>query len=222
MITQKWADNDKKKNPNNDEEVEYDNLQDEKLEVQARSKDNLVLKFDKHSEKFKEIFEKHSEPNELKRQNSNSEENEEPVPSTKLKNIGKIFDDIAYLTGTSMLTYMEYLEGVNQKKTSAKAKDEIVHYFWKRIHQQELQNLRRNKKNTSIYKSAANSKTSAFNANLKKNNKTPQESKHDSGDVENKHDAVNQKNHEQDSKEQAHENKSKHEGKQTFLFRNLL
>ena len=48
------------------------------------------------------------------------------------------------------------------RKTSTKARDEIVHYFWKRIHQQELENLRRNKKNTSIYKSASMSKANNF------------------------------------------------------------
>lgn len=173
LITQKWADFDSKQNePYNEEEVEYDNLEEEKLEIQARSKDNLVLKFDKHAEKILEIFEKHSEPIKRTSQNlkiTHSDEAADSVvkeaentedPQVKLKNVGKVFDDMAYITGTVVLSYMEYLEGANIKKTSEKAKEEIIHYFWKRIHQHELQNLRRNKKNTSIYKSANASRSS--------------------------------------------------------------
>ena len=63
QITQRWADTDLLKSlTKNEEVVQYDNLEEEKLEVQARSKDLLVLKFDKHSEKIKEIFEKYAEP----------------------------------------------------------------------------------------------------------------------------------------------------------------
>ena len=134
MITQKWADSDSKKiiDPDNEEEVEYDHLEDEKIEMQARSKDNLVLKFDKHSEKIQEIFEKHSEPIEHKpkiKSSADDETNDRQnieetvyVPHAKLKNIGKIFDDIAYLTGISILSYMEYVEGASNKKNIYKSK----------------------------------------------------------------------------------------------------
>ena len=175
LITQKWADFDIKQNdPDNEEEVEYDNLEEEKLEIQARSKDNLVLKFDKHSEKIQEIFEKYAESTSISNADNKihyvDEENKAntnltesvPILQAKLKNVGKIFDDMAYITGTVILSYMEYLEGASQKKTSSKSKEEIIHYFWKRIHQQELEHLRKTKKNTSIYKSAAASRSSSF------------------------------------------------------------
>ena len=175
LITQKWADFDSKQNdPDNEEEVEYDNLEEEKLEIQARSKDNLVLKFDKHSEKIQEIFEKYAESTSFSNADNKihhvDEENKDntnltestPIPQAKLKNVGKIFDDMAYITGTVILSYMEYLEGASQKKTSAKSKEEIIHYFWKRIHQQELEHLRKTKKNTSTLKSATASRSSSF------------------------------------------------------------
>ena len=61
-ITQKWADSYLlSKSDNEEAEVEYDHLEDEKLEMQARSKDNLVLKFDRHADKIREIFEKYAE-----------------------------------------------------------------------------------------------------------------------------------------------------------------
>lgn len=47
---------------------------------------------------------------------------------------------------------MEYVEGSNIKKTSETAKQEIVHYFWKKLHDQELEQMRRNKETKSIYK----------------------------------------------------------------------
>lgn len=161
-ITQKWANSGlAKADLENEEEVEYDHLEEEKLEMQVKSKDNLVLKFDKHAEKIREIFEKYSEPAEkeiksksLRRESRDSkrlsaEEKKEMdsfrehesenelksyrnlVPHAKLKNLGKIFDDMAYLTSISMMTYMEYLEGMNTKKFSNKAKEEIAHFIWK-------------------------------------------------------------------------------------------
>lgn len=62
-ITQKWADSYLlQKDDDEEADVEYDHLEDEKLEMQARSKDNLVLKFDRHAEKIREIiFEKYAE-----------------------------------------------------------------------------------------------------------------------------------------------------------------
>ena len=255
QITQRWADTDLFNSLNkNEEQVQYDDLEDEKLETQAKSKDIFVLKFDKHSEKIKEIFDKYSEPAEKSRkskellldsqqssrlQNKNSlksedEEYEEPEPIShvKLRHIGKILDDVAYLTGSSIMSYMEYIEGANQKKSSSKAKDEITHYFWKKIHEQELDLLRKNKNKYSIFKPASAIKNS--NSDLEKKEKSKKDSKDQEFDskhpkpksgeeslenterkeVKNKNE-TNNKNDDKSHKEDPN-NKQKQSGKQCF------
>jgi len=114
-ITQKWADSSLTQQSNeDDEEDDNEELEDEKLQMQTRSRDNLVLKFDKHAEKIKEIFEKYWE----RREEDLKEEKSELTSanySVKLKNIPNILDDIAYLTGISIMSFNEHLEGVSQK-----------------------------------------------------------------------------------------------------------
>lgn len=63
-ITQKWADDSLKQtyHDNTEDEVELDNFDDEREQVQIQSRDNIVLKFDKHAEKLYEIFENYAEP----------------------------------------------------------------------------------------------------------------------------------------------------------------
>ena len=92
------------------------------------------------------------ENNQIKEEEENEETN--LIAHVKLRHIAKILDDMAYLTGSSLMTYMEYIEGVNVKKTTTKAKDELTHYFWKKIHEQELELLRKNRTKNSIYKSS--------------------------------------------------------------------
>lgn len=180
-ITQKWADSFiLKQDQQSEPEVEYDHQEEEKLEMQAKSRYNLVLKFGRHNNEIREIFENYAESVAItprsdknilareskekppkpptKRNTSNNEDNEkvmkdkEQAVNVKLKNIGKIFNDIAYLTGISVMSYDEYNDGSNIKKSSNKAIEEIVGYFWKRVHDEELQDIRLNRKSDGIYK----------------------------------------------------------------------
>lgn len=184
-LTQKWADSFViNQHEEKEAKLEEDHLEEEKLEMQVRSRDNLVLKFDRHKDKIREIFQNYAEKsakikpldtsvlevankeekkaheNIMRTKNDFVKEKISPVEAkgieVKLKYVDKILDDIAYLTGISVMSYMEYIEGANIKKSSQLAKEEIVHYFWKRVHDNELEDMRKTKK--SIYKSAQNDK----------------------------------------------------------------
>jgi hypothetical protein len=184
-LTQKWADSFVlNQHEEKETKLEEDHLEEEKLEMQVRSRDNLVLKFDRHKDKIREIFQNYAEKSAkikpldtsaLDVANKEEKKAQESIMRTKndfmkekispqeikglqvkLKFVDKIFDDIAYLAGISIMSYVENLEGVNTKKSSQLAKEEVVHYFWKRVHDSELEDLRKTKK--SIYKSTPNDK----------------------------------------------------------------
>jgi hypothetical protein len=147
-LTQKWADSFMlKQEDEHEKKVEADPLLSEKLDMQTKSRDTLMTKLDIHGEKIREIFENFAENND-----ESGSSKQESVLEIKLKNIPKILDDIAYLTGAVLMTYGEFLINPKQKRSSIKAKEELVHYLWKRIHQEEVNELRRTRKNTSIYK----------------------------------------------------------------------
>jgi hypothetical protein len=147
-LTQKWADSFMlNQEEEHEKKVEVDPLLSRKLDRQTKSRDTLMTKLDVHGEKIREIFENFAENND-----ESGSSKQESVLEIKLKNIPKILDDIAYLTGAVMMTYGEFLINPKQKRSSIKAKEELVHYLWKRIHQEEVNELRRTRKNTSIYK----------------------------------------------------------------------
>ena len=198
-VAQKWADNSMKNklNDNQEDEVELENLDDEKEQLQIQSRDNIVLKFDRHHEKLYEIFQNYAEqvpkpkpktPKDslitsknndkdpkLSTKNSNQKFNEKAAvsskplaslnkdddedakddPQVKLKKLDKIFDDIAYLTSTCLVSFSEFSEGSIIKKSSPEAKEQIMHYIWKRLHDDELLELRKTRKTTSIFKQSA-------------------------------------------------------------------
>ena len=187
-ITQRWAESFLLKEKDQDEEkIEPNHIDQDKADMQSRSKDNLIMKFDIHRDKIKEIFQNYSEtvklkPNDTSSIDVNNKESKEKQkiedkqdsklktkndfinqeisvhesqgPQVKLKNIGKIFDDIAYLTGISVMSYKEYLNGSNLKKSSSGAVEEVIHHFWKQLHEGELEDLRKTKQKSTIYKPA--------------------------------------------------------------------
>lgn len=198
-LIQKWADDSmvRKFHDNDEDEVQLENMDEEKEQLQAQSRDHIVLKFDRHSDKIYEIFENYAEPivktkpktpqdkqkqlkseakDDSKRKTEFKEEKSDAkpeaglkskelfgtasskddtvidVPHVKLRKLDRILDDLAYLTGTSIVTFPEYSEGTIIKKSSADAKEQLSHYIWKRLHDDELLELRKTKKSTSIYK----------------------------------------------------------------------
>jgi len=56
------------------------------------------------------------------------------------------------------MSYLEYVNGENIKKTSKKAKQKLALFLWKRVHRSELEILRKSKKESSIYKATSSSK----------------------------------------------------------------
>lgn len=93
---------------------------------------------------------------------------------------------MAYLTGISLMSYTEYSQGLNPKKSSKKGKEEAIHYMWKSLHDQEVAEMRKFKKNNSIYKPAsANGKTASKQA--QENTLKPNE-KQDQGQESENHD----------------------------------
>lgn len=150
-LTQKWADSFIMQKGEEIQQVPViDPNYEEKIDMQTRSRNTLMDKLDVHADKIREIFENFDEnKDEPKNDKTNQEE---PVPIIKLKNLPKILDDMSYLTGIVLMSYNEFLTDPKKKKSSQKAKEELVHYLWKQIHQEEVNELRRTRKNNSIYK----------------------------------------------------------------------
>ncbi|CAI2367979.1 unnamed protein product [Moneuplotes crassus] len=74
----------------------------------------------------------------------------------KLNKMGKILNDIAYLTGLGIMTAEESRSKNKPKRSSAKAIDEFTHFIWLEKHNKEIRQKQRERMKKTILKNPIN------------------------------------------------------------------